>query len=93
MSAAPSPHSDRSATRRARSRTPKYAWRTKHIQIHTPRYWNVSGRTTFNGLKTNAASGIESVKTIELAKSSPSFGFAPIGHCNKGVSRKNAQPR
>ena len=41
----------------------------------------------------HTASMFESVKTIELAKSRPSLGFAPIGHWSIGVLRKNAQPR
>ena len=43
-------------------------------------------------MKKNAASGMESVKTIELEKTKPSAGLRPIGHCHNEVCRKNSQP-
>jgi hypothetical protein len=64
----------------------------KQTRIQSPKYWNVAGSRKLNGLKINAASGIESVKAIELEISSPRFGFNPSGHCSIEVWRKNSQP-
>nr|WP_263971285.1 hypothetical protein [Chlorobium phaeovibrioides] len=43
----------------------------KQLKIHSPKYWNVWGKSEETGLNANASSGIESLYIIELAISNP----------------------
>ena len=46
-------------------------WRTKHIRIHSPKYWKSKGKKEANGLNISAINGKESLIAIDEESSIP----------------------
>lgn len=62
---APSPCIHRLGVTSCMSSAPKAPWSANESTSHMPMNWNVAGSHALNGLNTNAARGIESVRPTD----------------------------